>query len=99
MGDFGLISNVSSKSPRSFPTPFPPLRFLRKSAESHEKKRVEFSLSAKLCKILQKSAQRCEGKGDRRKAPAVFQNEKNTRLQDTELGRTYGKMEGRKIKG
>jgi hypothetical protein len=39
--------------------------FLAKSAESLEKKRVEFRVGAKKCKKEQKSAERFERKGDR----------------------------------
>jgi len=39
-------------------------RFLAKSAESIENKRVEFLLSAKKYKILQKSAQEFDGEED-----------------------------------
>jgi hypothetical protein len=39
-------------------------RFLAKSAESAENKRVEFLVSAKKCKIVQKSTQEYKGKED-----------------------------------
>jgi hypothetical protein len=41
-----------------------PSRFLAKSAESAENKRVEFLVSAKKCKIVQKSTQEFERKED-----------------------------------
>ena len=45
-----------------------PSRFLAKSAESAENKQVELLVSAKKCKIVQKSTQEFEGKGDSSKA-------------------------------
>jgi hypothetical protein len=54
----------ANRGKRGFLAPPPPRVFFAKSAESLEKKRVEFLVSAKKCKKVQKSAHVFEKKGD-----------------------------------
>jgi hypothetical protein len=50
--------------------PIPP--YFGESAESYEKKRVEFCVSARKCKKAQKSMEECEKQGDRSKCMGIL---------------------------